>query len=135
MNTSLISLELAVAFSGLALLLIDLWTPTERKRQLGYAAALALGVILALSFTVDATTQYAFGESYVRDALAMFFKRLFLVAGIVVLIMSVEFAERIQAGISEFYAAILKQRPTKSSKTPAAKSGLSVTVPASAASF
>lgn len=108
MNTSLISLELAVALSGLAILLIDLWTPLERKRQLGYAAALALGVIFLLSFAVDSTVpQYAFGESYVRDSLAMFFKRFFLLAAIIVLIISVEFADRIHTGIAEFYAIIL----------------------------
>lgn len=107
MNYSLISLELAVSLVGLAILLLDLWTPQDRKRGLGYGAALALGIILALSFTVDGSTQYAFGESYVRDSMAMFFKRLFLVAGIIVLIMSVEFADRIKAGISEFYAIIL----------------------------
>jgi NADH-quinone oxidoreductase subunit N len=107
MNASLMSLEIAVALCGLALLLIDLWTPLERKRQLGYVAALALGVILGLSFTVDSATQLAFNDSYVRDTLALFFKRFFLVAAIIVLIMSVEFADRIQTGISEFYAIIL----------------------------
>lgn len=108
MNTSLISLELAVALSGLAILLIDLWTPLERKRQLGYVAALAMGVIFLLSLTVDTSApQYAFGDSYVRDSLAMFFKRFFLLAAVIVLIISVDFADRIQSGIAEFYAIIL----------------------------
>jgi len=43
----------------------------------------------------------------VRDSLAMFFKRFFIVAAIIVLIMSVEFAEKIHTGITEFYAIIL----------------------------
>ncbi len=108
MNLSLISMELAVGVSALAILLIDLWTPPERKRQLGYAAAAALGLILALSFAIDPSTpQFAFGDSYVRDSFALFFKRFFLVAAIVILIMSVEFADRIKAGISEFYSIIL----------------------------
>jgi len=107
MNSTLISLELAVGLIGLAILLIDLWTPLARKAQLGYVAAAALGVVLVLSFTIDSSTaQYGFGQTYVRDALAMFFKRFFLIAAIIVLIMSVEFADRIQAGISEFYAIV-----------------------------
>lgn len=101
-------MELAVGLSALALLLLDLWTPAERKRQLGYVAAFALGLVLALSFAIDCSTpEFAFGESYVRDSLAMFFKRFFIVAAIIVLIMSVEFADRIRSGISEFYAIIL----------------------------
>lgn len=105
---SFIGLELAVAGTALALLLIDLWTPLERKRQLGYVAALALAIIFGLSFAVDAsTTQTAFAEGFVRDSLAMFFKRFFLIAAIIVLIMSVEFADRIQTGIVEFYSITL----------------------------
>jgi NADH-quinone oxidoreductase subunit N len=108
MNTSLLSMEFAVGFSALALLLLDLWTAPEHKRRLGYVAALVLAIILGFSFTIDASApQFAFGDSYVRDTLAMFFKRFFLVAAIIVLIMSVEFADRFPAGISEFYAIIL----------------------------
>src|SRR5256885_89036 len=44
---------------------------------------------------------------YVQDALALFFKRFFLLAAIIVLVMAVEFADRISVGISEFYALIL----------------------------
>jgi NADH-quinone oxidoreductase subunit N len=105
---SFIGLELAVAGIALALLLIDLWTPLERKRQLGYAAALALGLVLAFSFAIDASVPKTdFGGGYIRDSLAMFFKRFFLIAAIIVLIMSVEFAERIQTGIVEFYSITL----------------------------
>src|SRR3954467_2521146 len=105
---SFIGLELAVGLTALALLLIDLWTAPERRKYLGYAAALALGIIFVLSFAIDTDVrQTAFGDSYIRDSLAMFFKRFFIVAAIIVLIMSVEFAEKIQTGITEFYAITL----------------------------
>lgn len=105
---SFIGLEIAVVVTALALLLIDLWTPLERKRQLGYVAALALGIIFVLSFATDASVaQTAFGGSYIRDSMAMFFKRFFLLAAIIVLIMSVEFADRIRVAIVEFYAITL----------------------------
>lgn len=107
-SLSFIGLELAVALTGLALLLVDLWTPIERKKNLGYAAAIALGIVFVVSFSIDSTVpQTAFGGMYVRDSLAMFFKRFFIVTAIIVLIMSVEYAERIHTGISEFYALTL----------------------------
>jgi len=110
MNYSLTLLEIAVIGLGLGLLLLDLWTPVEQKRQLGYAAAAALGFVLLFSFSslVDpGATATAFNGMYVQDALALFFKRFFLLAAIIVLVMAVEFADRISVGISEFYALIL----------------------------
>src|SRR5207247_3828834 len=48
-----------------------------------------------------------FGKMYALDGLALFFKRFFLLASLIVLLMSVEFADRIETGIAEFYALIL----------------------------
>jgi len=110
MNYSLTILEMAVIALGLGLLLLDLWTPAEQKRQLGYVAAAALGLVLLFSFSslVDSgVTATAFNGMYVQDDLALFFKRFFLLAAILVLVMSVEFADCIPTGISEFYALIL----------------------------
>src|SRR5437879_4241395 len=109
MNASLMILELAVLVLGLGLLLLDLWTPAERKRFLGYGAALALALILAYSFYKFnfSTVQYAFGRSFIIDGLALFFKRFFLVAAIIVLLMAVEFSNRIETGISEYYGLLV----------------------------
>src|SRR6266700_7544783 len=110
MNYSATILEMAVVALGLGLLLLDLWTPSGMKRQLGYAAAAALGFVRLFSFSgfIDAgVTVTAFKGMYVQDGLALFFKRFFVVAAIIVLIMSVEFADRIPTGISEYYALIL----------------------------
>ena len=101
---------MAVIGLGLGLLLLDLWTPVEQKCQLGYAAATGLGFVLLFSFSslVDSgVTATAFNGMYVQDGLALFFKRFFLLAAILVLVMSVEFADCIPVGISEFYALIL----------------------------
>jgi len=108
MNYALLSLEVGVVVLGLALLLIDLWTPAEGKRRLGYVAAAGLVVILALSFLMNgAEPRYAFHDLYVMDGFALFFKRFFLLAAAVVLLMSTEFSERLGAGISEYYALVL----------------------------
>ncbi len=110
MNLSLMSLEVCVVTLGLALLLADLWLPAGRKRLLGYAAAIGLGAILIYSiFAVESPVeaQYAFGKMYVFDALAVFFKRFFLLAAILVILMAVEFSDRIAASASEYYSLIV----------------------------
>lgn len=108
MNYSAIVLEAAVVVLGLGILLADLWIPSiEQKRKLGWAAAIGLTLILIWSSRFDAATQPAFGGMYVLDDLALFFKRFFLISAILVLVMSVEFADQIETGISEFYALIL----------------------------
>ena len=108
MNYHLLILEIAVVALGLGVLLVDLWLPAAQKPKLGYLAALALGLILAGSFAMNASAvRHAFGEMYVLDPMALFFKRFFLLSAIIVLVMSVEFADRIEAGISEYYALIL----------------------------
>lgn len=102
------ALELVVIGTALALLLVDLWLPAENRRSLGYVAAAVLGVALLASFAWHpATAQYGFSNSYVLDPLALFFKRFFLLTAIFVLIMSVDFADRIPVGITEFYVLIL----------------------------
>jgi NADH-quinone oxidoreductase subunit N len=109
MNLALTIHEIAVLVLGLGVLLMDLWTPAERKRWLGYGAAAGLGLILAYSLVRfdGAGVEFAFGQSYVLDALALFFKRFFLLAASLVLILAVEFAERLAPGVVEFYSLVL----------------------------
>jgi NADH-quinone oxidoreductase subunit N len=111
MNAALPCLEWLVLVLGLLLLLIDLWLPQPHKRKLGYVGVAGLIVILiysVLAFKVaPGEVQYAFGKMYALDPLALFFKRFFLLAAVIVLLMSVEFAECISAGIGEYYALLL----------------------------
>jgi NADH-quinone oxidoreductase subunit N len=112
MNIALLSHEWLVLALALGVLLVDLWLPSGAKRKLGYVAAFGVGAILLYSLLVvrpgpaDAAL-HAFGQMYVLDGLALFFKRFFLLATLVVLLMSVEFADRIEAGIAEYYAITL----------------------------
>ena len=109
MNASLMILEIAVMLLGLGLLLLDLWTPADHKRFLGYGAAAGLTIVLSYSLIKfdSGTVQFAFGHSYVLDGLALFFKRFFLLAAIMVLLMAVEFSNRLETGISEFYSLVV----------------------------
>jgi NADH:ubiquinone oxidoreductase subunit 2 (subunit N) len=87
---SLITLEICVIALGIVLMLADFWMPAERKRFLGYAAIAALGGLLLISLSGDGVCSLfgtAFNGAFVEDALALFFKRFFLVAAILVLFM------------------------------------------------
>ncbi len=129
MNTALISLEIAVLVLAFGILLLDLWLPAENKRKLGYVAALGAAAILVssyiwlpvnASFSLPLTagggnvinvpvhlTLPTAGDNLVMDLPALFFKRFFLAAAVIVLLMSAEFAGRIATGISEFYSLTL----------------------------
>ena len=104
------SLEVSVITLGLVLLLADFWMPAGRKRFLGYVAVVALGLLLATNLSghgICGLMGSAFNGMFVEDALAVFFKRYFLVAAILVLFMAVEFSDRIAGGISEYYSLIV----------------------------
>jgi len=111
MNFALLSHEYLVVALGLGLLLIDLWLPASAKPKLGYIAAIGVLALLIFSAVVvrvpAGEVQYAFLRMYALDSLALFFKRFFLLATLVVLLMSVEFADRIESGIAEYYALML----------------------------
>ncbi len=104
---NLIILEIAVVILAIAVLLGDLWTPADQKRKLGYAAAFGLILILGYSFFGKVESGLAFNNMFVADGLALFFKRFFLTAAIIVIFIAIEFADRIQSAISEFYSLIL----------------------------
>ena len=111
MNVALMSLEISVVLLGIVVLVADLWLPDERKRAMGYAAAAALGLLFLNTFTNHCScsllNQTAFGGMFVQDALSVFFKRFFLLAAVLVLVLAVEFSDRIAAGISEYYSLII----------------------------
>jgi len=104
------TLEICVLALGFLLLLADFWMPPARKKFLAYFGATALAVLLAISFSGDGICSHfgtAFHGAFVEDGLALFFKRFFLAAAILVLFLSAEFAEKISATISEFYSLII----------------------------
>ena len=98
------SLEIWVIALGLVLVLSDLFMPAERRRFIGYAGIAALGVLFVMSVSAPGT---AFNGTFVQDGLAIFFKRFFLIAAMLVLFMSAEFSDKIATGISEYYSLIV----------------------------
>jgi NADH-quinone oxidoreductase subunit N len=104
-------LEISVIGLGLVLLLADLFVPAGRRRFIGYAAIVALGVLLVTSLSGNGSCGQlgtAFGGMFVNDALSLFFKQLFIVAAILVLFMAAEFSDRLAEGsVAEYYSLIL----------------------------
>jgi len=113
MNFPLIFPEILVTLLGLAILLLDLWSPPERRRQLGLLAAAGVGVLFIINFKDVAEPVFAFGAPgsstgmFVLDGLAFFFKQFFLLAAALVLLISVDFSDRFATGQSEFFALTL----------------------------
>jgi NADH-quinone oxidoreductase subunit N len=103
MNASLISLEISVIGIGLVLMLADFFVPAERRRFIGYAGIAALGILLGLGL---GHTGSAFHGAFINDGLAIFFKRFFIVAAMLVLFIAAEFADRIVAA-AEYYSLIV----------------------------
>jgi NADH-quinone oxidoreductase subunit N len=109
MNLHLIIPEMAVVGLALVILLVDLWTPAAFKPRLGCVAAVGLGVILAVSFSSNIADNSVtdFGGLFISDGLGIFFKRIFLGAAILVVLLGTDFADRIPVGIAEFYVLVL----------------------------
>ena len=110
MNAHLATLEVCVIALGTILMLADFWMSAERKKFAGYAAVAALAGLLLISLGGDGVCSEfgtAFNGAFVQDALALFFKRLFIIAAILVLILSVEFSDHIAAGVAEYYSLIV----------------------------
>lgn len=102
-------LECLLAVLAIGTLLTDAFWPAADKRRLGYVLAALVGLTLAHSFMPWLRTleEPMFHGMYRQDAFALFFKRLFLLATMLVLVMAAEFSPRIEAGIAEFYALLL----------------------------
>ena len=107
MNLGMLSSELAVIGLALAVLLIDLWTPRQFRHRLGYLAAAGLLVILIASLCCASTSAppaTGFSGMFIQDGLALFFKRIFLATGVMIVLMGVEFRDHIPVGLGEFFS-------------------------------
>src|SRR5690554_1849945 len=105
MNLSLLLPELVLVATGVALVLVDLFT--ERKRVL-VSVGLA-GVLLALAALIPGfgTSASIWSDMIQVDSFAAFFKVVFLAVAALVLLVSLEYVERERIQAGEFYALLL----------------------------
>lgn len=107
MNSSLLVIEFLVALLGLGVLLADLWIAPSARRTLAYVATTGLLLVFTIHAGALAPADgTAFGGMFLVDGLANFFKSIFLVAAMVVLMVSTRFADRLN-GYGEFVALVL----------------------------
>lgn len=110
MNSSSITLEICVIALGIVLMLADFFVSPERKKFMAYLAIATLSGLLLISLSGNGLCSdfgTAFSGSFIEDSMALFFKRFFLVAAILVLFLAAEFSDRISAGISEYYSLVV----------------------------
>jgi len=106
-NLYAIQLEILLVILALGTLLGEAFRPSQNRKNLGYFLATLLSIVFLYSFAVTGGGETFFGGLYRLDDFALFFKRLFLVATVMVLVMGAEFSDRLQSGVAEFYALIL----------------------------
>ncbi len=102
-----IQLECMVATWGILVLLVDAFKPFPNKRTVGYVMAGFVAVALLWSFCIRPVDGVFFHGMVRFDPLALYFKRLFLLALAMVLVMAAEFSPRIESGMVEFYALLM----------------------------
>jgi len=103
---SLFALDLAVAGVACLVLIGDAVFP-RHGRAWGWLAAALLAAVLVASFTVDLTGATPHG-AYVSDAFVLFFKRVFLAAGILGVLGAMDWLEeQVPYRQAEYYALLL----------------------------
>jgi NADH-quinone oxidoreductase subunit N len=110
MNLWLLGPEVVLVLLGLALLMMDGVVPTARRRLLGHASAAIVAVLFlyALSGHAGLTEPgYAFGRMFVLDGLSVFFKAVFLCAGVFVLLLAADMGDRLGSGVTEYFVLTL----------------------------
>lgn len=110
MNVALLGPELMLVGLGLALLLLDLAMPAERRPLLGCAAAvITAGLALYMVSLQGSLTEpvHAFGGAFVLDRLSAFFKAIFLLAATVVLLLAVPWSGHWKTGVTEYFVLTL----------------------------
>lgn len=110
MNLWLLGPEVVLVVLGLALLLMDGVVPGPRRRLLGHVSAGVVAVLFLYAVSGHAGlpgADHAFGGMFVLDGLAIFFKAIFLCAGIFVLLLAADLGDRLGAGVTEYFVLIL----------------------------
>src|SRR5713101_7725888 len=101
------ALEIGLAIVILMVLLGGLSLRGPDKRRIGVVAALGLVILLGLAFRVE-PGPVLFRATFVQDELAIFFKRLFLVATLLGVLASLNLrAETFARRATEYYVAML----------------------------
>ncbi len=99
--------EMIVAVLAMALLLLDLFVPKEKKRMTAYMAALTMMAAGAATlFVMTPETQVAFYGFFVLDHFAVFAKLLICIATLLGIVLSIDYMKD-EENIGEYYVLML----------------------------
>lgn len=107
MQIGMLAPEIGIALLGLLLLVLGLLLPDKGKRITGICAFVGLMIILLLSGTSFGQEQAMFNGVYQVDSYGSFFKVLFILAGLLVILSSSEFIKRFGRRTNEFYGFLV----------------------------
>jgi len=107
LNLFLLLPEISLIIVGVVIICLDLLVGEENKSVLGYLAFIGLIFPLALTLALAGRNESSFGNALVIDPLAIFFKVLFLVAAGLVILASIDYAQRLPIMQGEYYALVL----------------------------
>ncbi|UWG99283.1 NADH-quinone oxidoreductase subunit N [Dehalobacter sp. DCM] len=103
---SLFTIEIATALLGLIVLALGLFIAKDKRHVLGYVIALGLIGILVYSFFSYGINASLLEGMFIVDDFAVFFKQLFLIAAILVILTSTVYVRKM-CGNYEFYIITL----------------------------
>lgn len=105
-DLSLISLEIAAAIIGLGLLILGLIVPRGNRTGFGYVTVFCLIGLLGWSFSLWNNQGTLFDGIYIVDRFSIFFKQIFLVAAILVVLGSIRYVDRMGSQ-AEYYSMMV----------------------------
>ncbi len=109
-NFAAIMPETILSIVAMALLLVNVFVPTEQKAYLGYLSL--IGIVLAVvpvvtGWNAPAELQNGFNGSVLQDNFALFFKGIFLVSAALSILISDQYMQREGCNRGELYPLIL----------------------------
>jgi NADH-quinone oxidoreductase subunit N len=105
-DLSLLSIEILTAALAMGILIIGILVPKEQRYGLGYLMTFGLAGILFISFSYYGINTKMFDGMYIIDDFSLFFKQLFLVAAILVIMSATLYVKKIGTNYGEFFVMI-----------------------------
>jgi NADH-quinone oxidoreductase subunit N len=108
MNINSIIIEIFIAALAVFTLIAGLAIPHHKKNVVGYISALLLLCILVFSFASGSLESLGFYKGlYVNDKLSIYFKQIFIIAALLVTLMSVTYVKKLSDSRSEYFSLII----------------------------
>jgi NADH-quinone oxidoreductase subunit N len=106
-DLGLICPELTLSLAAFTLIFVDMFIPKEKKHWIGYLSLYSLILTLATVFIRWGGGEYGFAGMIIADAYSSFFKMIFLVAGILTVLISINYLKIEKMFLGEYYIIIL----------------------------